>query len=83
MAFQYLNGIYRKKGDRLFSRVCGDRTRGNDFKLREGRFRLDMRKRFSIVRVMRPWNRLPRVVVLALSLETFKVRLDQALGNLI
>jgi len=42
-----------------------------------------MRKRFSIVRVMRPWNRLPRVVVLALSLETFKVRLDQALGNLI
>ena len=22
-------GSYRKEGDRLFSRVCGDRTRGN------------------------------------------------------
>ena len=34
-AFQYLKGSYRKEGDRLFSRVCGDRTRGNGFKLRE------------------------------------------------
>ena len=25
-AFQYLNRSYRKEGDRLFSRVCGDRT---------------------------------------------------------
>ena len=39
MAFQYLNGIYRKKGDRLFSRVCGDRTRGNDCKLKERRYK--------------------------------------------
>ena len=39
MAFQYLNGNYRKEGDRLFSSVCGDRTRGNGFKLKEGRFR--------------------------------------------
>ena len=44
MAFQYLKGSYRKEGDRLFSRVCGDRTRGNGFKLREGRLRLDIRK---------------------------------------
>ena len=35
------------------------------------------------VRVMRHWNRLPSVVVDALSLETFKARLDKALGNLI
>ena len=26
-AFQYLKGSYRKEGDRLFSRVCGDRTK--------------------------------------------------------
>ena len=44
-AFQYLKGSYRKEGDRLFNRVCGDRTRENGFKLKEGRFRLDVRKK--------------------------------------
>ena len=45
-AFLFLKGRYRKEGDRLFSGVCGDGTRGNDFKLKEGRFRLDRRKMF-------------------------------------
>jgi len=60
----------------------GDRTRGNGFKLKEGRFTLDIRKRSFIVRVLRHWNRLPRDGVEAPSLETFKARLDQALSNL-
>ena len=34
-AFQYLKGSYRKEGNRIFSRVCCDRTRGNGFKLKE------------------------------------------------
>ena len=40
-AFQYLKGAYRKDGEGLFIRECRDRMRGNDFKLKEGRFRLD------------------------------------------
>jgi len=82
-AFQYLKGSCRKEGDRLFSGVCGDRTRGNGFKLREGRFRLDIRKKSFTVKVVRHWNRLSRDIVDASSLKTFKVRLDQVLGNLI
>jgi len=75
-AFQYLKGAYRKDRDKLFSRACCDRTRGNGFKLREGRFRLDTRKKFFTMRVMKQWNRLPREMVDAPSLETSEVRLD-------
>ena len=56
--------------------------RGNSFKLTQGRFRLDVRKKFFPVRVVRPWHRLPRAAVAAPSLEGFKARLDGALGNL-
>ena len=40
--FHYLKRGYKKEGNRFFSRVCGDRTKGNAFKLKEGRFRLDI-----------------------------------------
>ncbi|KFQ76787.1 hypothetical protein N335_07961, partial [Phaethon lepturus] len=55
----------------------------NGFKLKEGRFTLDIRKKFFTVGVVGHWNRLPREVVDALSLEMFKARLDGALSSLI
>ncbi|PKU46154.1 hypothetical protein llap_3535 [Limosa lapponica baueri] len=82
-AFQYLRGAYRKAGEGLFTKACSDRTRGNGFKLEKGRFRLDIRKKFFTTRVVEHWNRLPREVVEAPSLEIFKVKLDEALGNLV
>ena len=49
----------------------------------EDKFRLDIREISFTVRMMMHWNRLPRDMADALFLETFKARLDQALGNLI
>ena len=69
MAFLYQEGAYRKDGEGLFVRTCSDRTRGKGFKQEEGRFRLDIRKKFFAVRRVRHWSRFPSEVVDAPSLK--------------
>ena len=83
MAFWYLKGAYNWEGSQLFERADNSRTRGNGFKLKERRFRLDVRGKFFTMSVVRCMNRLPRDVVDARSLKVFKARLDGALGSLV
>jgi len=75
-------GAYRRAGEGLFTRTWSDRTRGNGFKLKEGRFRLDIRNKFFTMKAVRPWRRLPREAVDAPSLAVSKARLDGALMTL-
>lgn len=57
-------------------------TRGNDFKLAEGRFRLYIRKKFfTVYEAVKHWNRMAREGVDAPSLEVTKARLDGVLKN--
>ena len=54
-SFKCLKGSYRK-GDKHSSKICCDRTRGNGFKLNEGRFSLDIKKKFFTMKVLRHWH---------------------------
>ena len=52
VALQYLKRAYNQEWERLFMRVDSDRTRGNSFKLRQGRFTLNIRGKFFTQRVV-------------------------------
>ena len=77
-----MKGAYKHEGEWLFTRVDSDRTRGNGFKLGQGRFRLDIGRKFFTHRVVMHWNMFSREVVYAPSLDAFKARLDVALGHI-
>ena len=79
----FLKGSSRSGRADLLSLVTSHRTRGSRMKLRQGKFRLDIRKRFFTGRVVGHWNRLPREVVTAPSLSEFKEHLDDALSHMV
>ncbi|GAB0185460.1 mitochondrial enolase superfamily member 1 [Grus japonensis] len=82
-AYSFLTRGSEGAGADLLPLVTSDRTRGNGMKLRRGRFRLDVRKRFFTERVVGHWNRLPREVVTAPSLTEFKKCLGNTLSHML
>ena len=82
-AFQYLKGAYRDAGEGLFIRNCSDTTSGIGFKLKQGKFRLDIMRKIFTIRVVRHWNGFPEGVVNVPSLAVFKARLGRALGDMV
>jgi len=76
-ASKYLQGGCQEDGARLFSVVS------SGHKLKQRKFRLNMRKNFFPLRVTEPWNRLPREVVESPSLEIFQTCLDAVLCSLL
>jgi len=75
-------GACQRAGEGLRQQGCGAGTRGNGVKPKEGGFRSDLRKKSLTLGVVRPWHRLPRGAVAALSLAGFKARLEGALSSL-
>jgi len=50
---------YKQEGERCFTLSDSDRTKGNGFKLKEGKYRLDVRRKFCTQRAVRPWHFCP------------------------
>ena len=63
VAFQHLKGPFKQKGEQLLICAGSDKARGSGFKLKEGRFMLDVRGKFFIQRVVRPWHCCPELGV--------------------
>lgn len=82
-AYKYLKCRHQEGGARLFMVVPSDRMRSSDHKLKQRKFPHSMRKNFFMLRVAKPWDRLPKEVMESPSLEPFKTHLSMFLCHLL
>jgi len=73
--YKILTGKYDADVTPKVTRMYGSITRGNVFKLDEGRTKYDFRKYYFTNWVANAWNSLPDHVVLSETINTFKSRL--------
>ena len=82
VVYSFLKREGGRAGAKPFSLAINDRLQGNGRKICQGRFRLGVRKRFYIQRMVEQWNEFPRDVVMAPRLTVFKKRLDNTLRHI-
>ena len=80
--FKYQKGLYRVESERLLPPATEGRTRAShEFKIFKQQCRIDVRKKFFGLRVVKVWNSLPDSVVQAPTVNCFKGRLDRHLRD--
>lgn len=65
------------------SQVTRDRMRQNVLKLYRGRLKTDIRRRFFIGRVIKHWNRLPKVMVESPSMEMLRKKKKKSVKSVV
>ena len=77
--YKYIHGCYDLKS--VFKMDTYGKTRGHEVKIFNERYNTNVRKLVYSVRVAPGWNSLPRGVVNAKSLNSFKKKLDDYCGD--
>ena len=80
--YKYTHGLYDVPTDSLLPPDENARTRGHQYKLKKQTFKYSFRRNFFSLRVTDTWNKLPKTVVSAPTMNTFKNRLDKHFGDL-
>ena len=65
--------------DQMFPLMGKSRTRGHRYRLRDGRFKTEIRRKYFSQRVVNLWNLLPHSVVESELLNGFKKEMDKFL----
>lgn len=78
-----VSATWREKIKQLGPVLCSEDAVGKSSLGNMIQIRLNIQETFFTVYVVRHWNRMPKEVVNATSLELFKTRFDETLRNLI